>query len=104
MSTILLIILFLFETKDGKNHVTKDIVEAIDKENKTVTFKVIEGDILKEYKSFKVIVQAISKGEATWVRWTIEYEKFNKEIPTLVKLLGFIIHLNEEIDDHLVQA
>ena len=87
MSTILLIILFLFETKDGKNHVTKDIVEAIERENKTVTFKVIEGDILKEYKSFKAIVQAISKGEATWVRWIIEYEKLNKKSLLLLNCL-----------------
>ena len=89
---------------DGKNHVAKEIVEAIDKENKAVTFKVIEGDLLKEYKSFKAIVQTISKGEATWVRWTFEYEKLNKEIPAPVKLLGFVIHMSEELDDHLIQA
>ncbi|CBI26880.3 unnamed protein product, partial [Vitis vinifera] len=89
---------------DGKNHVAKEIVEAIDKENKAVTFKVIEGDLLKEYKSFKAIVQTISKGETTWVRWTFEYEKLNKEISTPVKLLGFVIHMNEELDDHLIQA
>ncbi|XP_034707129.1 MLP-like protein 28 [Vitis riparia] len=89
---------------DGKNHVAKEIVEAIDNENKAVTFKVIEGDLLKEYKSFKAIVQTISKGETTWVRWTFEYEKLNKEISAPVKLLGFVIHMNEELDDHLIQA
>lgn len=94
----------MFETKDGKNHVAKEIVEAIDEENKMVTFKVIEGDLLKEYKSFKAIVQTISKGEATWVRWTIEYEKLNKEIPAPVKLLEFVIHASEELDDHLILA
>ena len=96
--------LFLFETKDGKDHVAKDVVEAIDEENKTITYRVIEGDVLQEYKSFKLIIQNIPKGEATWVRWTLEYEKLNKNIPHPIKLLELVIHLSEELDDHLVQA
>ena len=95
--------LFLFETKDGKDHVAK-VVEAMDEENKTITYRVIEGDVLQEYKSFKVIIQTIPKGEATWVCWTLEYEKLNKNIPHPIKILEFVIHLCEELDDHLVQA
>ena len=94
----------MFETKDGKDQVAKDVVEAIDKENKTITYRVVEGDLLKEYKSFKFIIQSILKGEATWVCWTLEYEKLNKNIPHPIKLLEIIIHLNEELDDHLVQT
>ncbi len=89
---------------DGKDHVAKDVVEAIDEENKTITYRVIEGDVLQEYKSFKLIIQNISIGEATWVRWTLEYEKLNKNIPHPIKLLELVIHLSEELDDHLVQA
>ena len=96
--------LFLFKTKDGKDQVVKQVVESIDEENKAVTFKVIEGDLLKEYKSFKGIVQSIPKGEATWVHWTFEYEKLNKDIPHPFKLFEYTIHLSEELDDHLVQA
>ncbi|KAL4360611.1 hypothetical protein GQ457_04G009610 [Hibiscus cannabinus] len=36
---------------DGKTKVTKDVIEAIDPDKKLVTFRVIEGDKLKEYKS-----------------------------------------------------
>ena len=96
--------LFLFKTKDGKDHVAKEVVESIDEENKVVTFKVIEGDILKEYKSFKAIVQSIPKGEATWVCWTFEYEKLNKDISHPFKVFELAIHLSEELGDHLVQA
>ena len=96
--------LFLFETKDGKVYVTKEVVEAINEENKTTTYRAIEGDVLQEYKSFKVIIQSIPKGEATWIHWTLEYEKLNKNIPHPIKLLQFVIHLSEELDDHLVQA
>ena len=94
----------MFETKDGKDHVAKNAVEAIDEENKTITYRVVEGDLLKEYKSFKIIIQSILKGEATWVCWTFEYEKLNKNIPHPIKLLEFVIHLSEELDDHLVQT
>ena len=95
---------FLLKIKDGNTRVTKEIVEAIDEKNKSITFKVIEGDILKQYKSFKILLQAIPKGDFTLVHWTFEYEKLNKDIPAPLKLLGFLIHLNEHIDDHLVQA
>ncbi|RVX12615.1 MLP-like protein 34 [Vitis vinifera] len=89
---------------DGNDHIAKEIVEAIDEENKSVTFKVIEGDLMKEYKSFRIIVQAIPKGDATFVHWTLEYEKLNKDVPAPIKILGFVVHVSEDIDDHLVQA
>ena len=94
----------MFETEDGKDYVAKEVVEAINEENKTITYRVIEGDVLQEYKSFKVIIQSIPKGEATWIHWTFEYEKLNKNIPHPIKLLESVIHLSEEPDDHLVQA
>ena len=96
--------LFLFKTKDGKDHVVKKVMESIDEENKIVTFKVIQGNLLKEYKSFKGIVQSIPKGEATWMHRTFEYEKLNKDIPHPFKVFEYAFHLGEELDDHLIQA
>lgn len=92
------------QPKDGKDYVTKDIVEAVDKENKTITYKVIEGDLLEKYKSLKVTIQTIPKDEATLASWTLEYEKLNTNIPHPIKLLEYAIHLSEELDGHLVQA
>ena len=40
---------FLLKIKDGNTFVANEIVEAIDEKNKSITFKVIEGDILKEH-------------------------------------------------------
>ena len=57
-----------------------------------------------KHKSFKILLQVIPKGDFTLVHWTIEYEKLNKDITTPLKELGFLIHLSEHIDDHLVQA
>lgn len=95
---------FDLKPKDGKDHVSKDIVEAVDKENKIITYKVVEGDLLEQYKFIKVTIQTISKDEATLVSWIIEYEKLNTNIPHPIKLLEFGIHLSEELDGHFVQA
>uniref|UniRef100_A0A2C9U680 Bet v I/Major latex protein domain-containing protein n=1 Tax=Manihot esculenta TaxID=3983 RepID=A0A2C9U680_MANES len=43
-------------------------------------FQMIEADLLKEYKSFKLTVQATPKGEGSVARWTLEYEKIHENI------------------------
>ena len=37
---------------DGKAKVAKQLIEAIDDETNSITLKVIEGDVLEDYKSF----------------------------------------------------
>ena len=94
----------MHKIKDGSNRTSKQVVEAIDVENKSITFKVIEGDILKEYKSFNIVLQTLSKGDFTLVRWILEYEKLNEDGRAPVKELEYLIHLNEHVDDHLGEA
>ena len=94
----------MYKIKYGSNRTSKQVVEAIDVENNSITFKVIEGDILKEYKSFKIVLQTLLKCDFTLVRWIIEYEKFNGDSHAPVKELEYLIHLNEHVDDHLGQA
>ncbi|KHN39931.1 MLP-like protein 34, partial [Glycine soja] len=43
--------------------VAKEVVEGIDKENNKMTLKVIEGDLLGLYKSFKSNLQVTPKGK-----------------------------------------
>ncbi|XP_022138046.1 kirola-like [Momordica charantia] len=46
----------------GKPSMEKEIIEAVDEEKNSITFKVMaEGDLLEEYKSFKFIFQFIPK-------------------------------------------
>uniref|UniRef100_A0A2N9FUR4 Bet v I/Major latex protein domain-containing protein n=1 Tax=Fagus sylvatica TaxID=28930 RepID=A0A2N9FUR4_FAGSY len=47
---------------DGKAKVAKEIIESIDEKNNSITFKVIEGDLLEEYKNIKITIQATAKG------------------------------------------
>jgi hypothetical protein len=89
------------ETVDGEAKVAKEKIVAIDDTKKSITFKVIEGDLLKEYKSFEIVVQATPKGEGSLVHWTMEYEKLKDDIPEPNSLLQFAIDLSKDIDAHL---
>jgi hypothetical protein len=90
-----------FETIDGEAKAAKEKIVAIDDTNKSITFKVIEGDLLKEYKNFVIVVQATPKGEGSLVHWTMEYEKLKDDIPEPNSLLQFLIDVSKDIDAHL---
>ncbi|XP_012078670.2 MLP-like protein 31 [Jatropha curcas] len=88
---------------DGVPKIAKEIVERIDNVNLSTTFKVIDGDLLKENKSFKITVKATPKGTGSVVHWTLEYEKLNKNIPDPHSFLQFLIEVSKDIDAHLTK-
>ncbi|KAL0003971.1 hypothetical protein SO802_011532 [Lithocarpus litseifolius] len=90
--------------QDGKAKVAKEIIEAIDKKNNSVTFKVIEGDLMEEDKNIKSTIQATPKGEGSLVHWTIEYEKLHENIVEPNTLLQLVLDLSKDLDAHLVKA
>ena len=63
-------VIFWNYVHDGKVCVAKEVVESIDSENNKVTFKLIEGDLLQDYKSFKFIIQVSSQQNGSVVHWT----------------------------------
>ncbi|CAM8942849.1 unnamed protein product [Rhodiola kirilowii] len=91
---------------DGKKCVAKEIVEAIDHENNSTTFRIIEGDVMELYKDFKVIVKATPKkeGEGSIVHWTLEYEKLHDGIPDPTSLLEITNGMTTDIDLHLQEV
>ncbi|CAM8936368.1 unnamed protein product [Rhodiola kirilowii] len=91
---------------DGKKCFAKEIVEAIDHENNSTTFRVIEGDLMELYKDFRLIVKATAKkeGEGSIVHWTLEYEKLHDGIPDPTSLLEFLHAVTIDIDLHLQEA
>ncbi|KAE8076308.1 hypothetical protein FH972_014970 [Carpinus fangiana] len=86
---------------DGQAKVAKERIEAIDDTNKSITFKVIEGDLLQEYKSFRIVVRATPKGEGSLVHWSLEYEKLKEDVPEPKTLLQFLIDVSKDIGTHL---
>lgn len=76
----------------------------MDEEKKTVSYSVIEGDLLKYYKSFKGHISVSPKGEGSSVKWSCEYEKASEEIPDPHIIKDFVVKNFRELDDYTLQA
>ncbi|XP_010415784.1 PREDICTED: MLP-like protein 43 [Camelina sativa] len=89
---------------DGKARMVKDRIEAVEPEKNLIKFRVIEGDLMEEYKSFFVTIQVTPKhGESgSVVHWHFEYEKINEEVVHPENLLQFAVGMSKEIDEHLL--
>ncbi|CAF2063930.1 unnamed protein product [Brassica oleracea] len=83
--------------------VMKERIESIDPENNSVTYRVLEGDVMNEYKSFVITLQVTPKeGEpGSVVHWHFEYEKINEEVAHPETLLQFAVEVSKELDAHL---
>lgn len=93
--------IFGFGIIEGKACVCKEVVEDIDKENKKVTFRVIEGDMLIHYKSLKFIMHVSPKEDGSVVHWNIEYEKREDHHPHPHSILQLVIEESRQIDVYL---
>ncbi|GAV87395.1 Bet_v_1 domain-containing protein [Cephalotus follicularis] len=89
---------------DGKSEVFKSIMESMDYENKSVTMKAIEGDIMKLYKSMKSKMQVIPKGEGSLLHLNFEYEKVNADVPDPNSMLNFSIKATKDLGAYLSRA
>ncbi|GAB4828761.1 hypothetical protein Ancab_040616 [Ancistrocladus abbreviatus] len=95
-------VIFWNYTLDGKPCVAKEIVEAIDVKNKTITFNVIEGDVTEEYKTFKITIDIKPEGDTNLVKWTMDYEKLHEGIGEPVKILALAMKVTKDIEvEHL---
>ncbi|KAJ8562957.1 hypothetical protein K7X08_031409 [Anisodus acutangulus] len=81
----------------GKVNVTKQLIEAIDDEKKSITWKVIEGDTLELYNTFTIIASF----ENNWATWTFLYEKKTEDTPEPIYLLDFLVDVTKDIEAHL---
>ncbi|KAL7090833.1 hypothetical protein ACP275_12G066800 [Erythranthe tilingii] len=98
-------VIFWNYTHEGKEKVAKQIIEGIDEEKKSVTFNVIEGDLMEFYKTFKAIVHVDTIGEDNLVTWTFEYEKVSEDVTeqhTLIQhtLMDLCVKMTKDIESH----
>ena len=80
----------------------KDVIEAIDANKNLITLRVVEGDILKEYKTIILTIQAIPKDKGSLVYVTREYERLKGHIPDPHTLIDFVAEVARDIDAHLI--
>lgn len=81
----------------------KQVIESIDEENKSITFKMLEGDLMELYKSFIISIHVDTKGEDNLVTWTLDYEKLHEDVEDPNSLTEFFIHLTKDIESHHLQ-
>ncbi|CAN7130009.1 unnamed protein product [Brassica rapa subsp. narinosa] len=88
----------------GEAKVAKERIEEVDPEKNLISFRVIEGDLMKEYKSFLATIQVTPKhgGTGSIVHWHFEYEKISEEVAHPETLLQLWVEMSKEIDEHLL--
>ncbi|KAI9074488.1 hypothetical protein K1719_043550 [Acacia pycnantha] len=87
---------------EGKNCVAKEVIETLDADKNLITLRVVEGDVLKDYKSLNVTFHAIPKDKGSLVHVTMEYEKLGGHIPNPHSLMELATELARDIDAHLI--
>lgn len=77
-------------------------IEDVDEEDMTITFNVIQGDVLRFYKSFKAKLQVIRmhKGISS-AEWTVEFEKANGSAPDPEHYVDFAVKMSKGLDAYL---
>ncbi|KAG5584620.1 hypothetical protein H5410_045054, partial [Solanum commersonii] len=84
-------------TLDGEKKISKQVLEAVDHENKVLILKEFEGDIIDKYDSFKATLHIETKDEIDLVSWTLEYERPNENVPELISLLDLVVGMTQGI-------
>ncbi|KAK0573078.1 hypothetical protein LWI29_002693 [Acer saccharum] len=88
----------------GVAETAKDVIEAIDDENYSTTFRVIEGHLLEKYKDFDATVQVTPKKDGgSLVHWTVKYEKASKEAPDAKGIIQLVTDMTKDLDAHLIE-
>ncbi|KAG9142300.1 hypothetical protein Leryth_007723 [Lithospermum erythrorhizon] len=83
--------------------VAKDRIEAVDEENQRITFEVIGGEVTNYFKSFKATLQTKFEHPGNFIKWTLEYEKVDENVPTPHNHLEFLVELAKDVDSYLLR-
>ncbi|XP_054810308.1 MLP-like protein 43 [Prosopis cineraria] len=89
-------------TLDGKAQVVKEVVESINITELSITFKVMEGDLLEIYNSFKFVLKVTANVlSGSVLHLTLEYEKPSTDTPDPTSLLEAVIQLSKDVDAYV---
>ncbi|KAL4563612.1 hypothetical protein LXL04_027657 [Taraxacum kok-saghyz] len=86
---------------DGKESFAKTII--IDEDENSITYKILEGDLMELYKTFVVNIHVETQGSQNLVTWTIEYEKLNSTVPDPNTVVDFYTKATKDIETHHLQ-
>lgn len=81
--------------------VAKDKIVGLDEVNKSITFEIIDGEVMKYFKSFKATLVAAGVDA---VKWSLEYEKASEDVPHPHSHLQFLGAMARDIDAYLLKS
>ncbi|XP_010478925.1 PREDICTED: MLP-like protein 168 [Camelina sativa] len=98
------ILLWKLTPVHGEPRVSKDRIEAMDLENNVIQWRVLEGPLKKEHKSFlKTMKVSPKKGEpGSVVKWNMRYERLDENVAHPERLLQFFVKVIKDIDRYLL--
>ncbi|XP_075491278.1 MLP-like protein 31 [Primulina tabacum] len=79
----------------------KQLLQDIDEVRKTISYKMLEGDLLKYYKNTLITMHVETRDRVDFVTWTVEYELLKPENQHPISLIGFFIDLTKEVEAHI---
>lgn len=83
---------------------SKEKLESVDEENKTLVYSIIDGETLKYYKSFKGSLTVTPKGDGSLVKWCCEFERASDDIPDPEIIKDFAVNNLKDLDAYLIGA
>ncbi|ESQ34473.1 hypothetical protein EUTSA_v10008958mg [Eutrema salsugineum] len=89
---------------DGKPKVATQRIEAVEPKNNMIQFRVIEGDLMKEFKSFLFTLQVTAKqgGLGGVVKSHMKYERIDENVAHPETLLRVFVKMSKDIDEMLL--
>ncbi|TYJ40417.1 hypothetical protein E1A91_A04G140000v1 [Gossypium mustelinum] len=89
---------------ESKLETCKEMMEKVDDKDRTVVYKLVEGEIMKAFKSWNSILNVMPMGEGSLVKWTMEFEKQNDDVPDPVKYGEFLTTWAKNVDTYLLNV
>ncbi|RZC58191.1 hypothetical protein C5167_005491 [Papaver somniferum] len=90
--------------RERKSQPGKDLT-AFDKENKSITYEMLEGEIMNYYKAISAKLDVIPKqcaaGNRSLVKWSLEFEKVNDDIPNPTAYIDLLQYITKELSSQL---
>lgn len=77
----------------------KTVIEAIDPQTNSISWNVIEGNLLDLYNSFTVITSS----EHEWITYTLVYEKKTEDTPEPLALMHYCVGVIKDTESHLLK-
>lgn len=76
------------------------MIESIDEEKRLLVVKVVEGDLMEEYKTFIITCHVETNAGIDLVTWTLEYEMLNEDVGHPIQLLSYFIDVTKHLETH----